>query len=155
MEKVIQQSLEFMGIKNTLIQSIPQDFFQFIESLMDKVTVAPANVGSAVHFEQAGVEARVEFATGRAFLEFDGEAVEHVDQRIVKGHVNIAKVVGKGMAALYIGQHQAESPGQVFGGFFVFADDLLGILKTGHVGNLASRIVDGPDNLLAAVSQVG
>ena len=55
-----------------------QHLLQFIYSLIDEITIAPADIRCAVHLHQAWTKMIVEFLVGSAFLEFVGKALEYV-----------------------------------------------------------------------------
>ena len=90
------------------------------------------------------------FTAWPGYSQFHCKPPQHVGKGIIKRLINITKIVGEGVAAFDIGQHQVECAGQVPGGFSVLGDDALRIPETWHGGSSSGRVVDRLDHFLAA-----
>ena len=100
------------------------------------------------------MELGIHFLPGRASTQFHCEPAQHVGKGIIKRLINITKIVGEGVAAFDLGQHQVECAGHIPGGFSVPGDDALRIPETWHGGSSSGRVVDRLDHFLAAFLEI-
>ena len=57
------------------------------------------------------MELGIHFLPGRASTQFHCKPAQHVGKGIIKRLINITKIVGEGVAAFDLGQHQVECAG--------------------------------------------